>query len=159
MSEPIILHNYVGGEFIAPSTGLYLDNPEPALGTVLSHVPKSNAEDVKAAVDAAKRSGLPERGTAFRALLDNCNLNKRPDQVLAALHYLRDVEGVNDSPPRVLMDLFADAGIGAPGNLSLYLNRLRDRGFLTIPPSADDKNRYAVLTPEGRAHLDKRSRN
>ena len=54
MSEPIILHNYVGGEFIAPSTGQYLDNPEPAVGTILSHVPKSNAEDVKAAVDAAK---------------------------------------------------------------------------------------------------------
>ena len=54
MSEPVILHNYVGGEFIAPSTGQYLDNPEPAVGTILSHVPKSNAEDVKAAVDAAK---------------------------------------------------------------------------------------------------------
>ena len=54
MSEPIILHNYVGGEFIAPSTGQYLDNPEPAVGTTLSHVPKSNAEDVKAAVDAAQ---------------------------------------------------------------------------------------------------------
>ena len=46
MSEPIILHNYVGGEFIAPSTGQYLDNPEPAVGTILSHVPKSNAESL-----------------------------------------------------------------------------------------------------------------
>ena len=54
MSEPIILHNYVGDEFIAPSTGQYLDNHEPAVGTILSHVPKSNTEDVKAAVDAAK---------------------------------------------------------------------------------------------------------
>jgi DNA-binding MarR family transcriptional regulator len=125
----------------------------------LAKVRSAREEAIAAAVDAAKRSGLPERGTAFKALLDNCNLTKRPDQVLAALHYLRDVEGVNDSPPRVMMDLFEDAGIGAPGNLSLYINRLRERGFLTIPPSAHDKNRYAVLTPEGRAHLDKRSRN
>jgi len=29
---------------------------------------------------------------------------------------------------------------------------------LSIPPSAHDKNRYAVITPEGRAHLDRRSR-
>ncbi len=65
--------------------------------------------------------------------------------------------GVNDSPPRTINNLFADAGMPAPDNLSLYLNRLRDRGFLTIPPSADEKNRYAILTPEGRAHLDKRS--
>ena len=113
---------------------------------------------IAAAVEAAKRAGLPARGTAFKALLDNCNLQKKPDQVLAALHYLRDVEGVNDSPPRVLMDLFEDAGLLSPGNLSLYLNRLRERGFLSIPPSAHDKNRYAVITPEGRAHLDRRSR-
>jgi len=124
----------------------------------LAKVRSAREAAIAAAVEAAKRSGLPERGTAFKALLENCSLQKRPDQVLAALHYLRDVEGVNDSPPRVIMTLFEDAGIMAPGNLSLYINRLRERGFLIIPPSAHDKNRYAVLTPEGRAHLDKRSR-
>ena len=75
-----------------------------------------------------------------------------------AFQYLRDVEGVNDSPPRVIDQLFEDAGLEPPGNLSLYLNRLRERGFLVTPPSAKEKNRYAILTPEGRAHLDKRSR-
>jgi len=126
--------------------------------TALAKVRNAREAAITAAVEAAKRAGLPARGTAFKALLDNCDLQKKPDQVLAALHYLRDVEGVNDSPPRVLMDLFEDAGLLSPGNLSLYLNRLRERGFLSIPPSAHDKNRYAVITPEGRAHLDRRSR-
>ena len=83
---------------------------------------------------------------------------RKPDQVLGAIQYLRDVEGVNDSPPRVINQLFEDAGLEPPGNLSLYLNRLHERGFLVTPPSAKEKNRYAILTPEGRAHLDKRSR-
>ena len=53
--------------------------------------------------------------------------------------------------------LFTDAGIEPPGNLSLYLNRLKDRNFLMVPDGHDDKNRFAILTPEGQAHLDKRS--
>ena len=123
----------------------------------IARVRQARENAISAAVDAAKRSGLPERGSAFKALLETCNVTKKPDQVLAAIHYLRDVEGVNDSPPRTINNLFNDAGMPAPENLSLYLNRLRGRGFLVIPPSADKKNRYAALTPEGRAHLDKRS--
>lgn len=123
----------------------------------ISRVRQARENAISAAVDAAKRSGLPERGSAFKALIDNCHLIKKPDQVLAAIHYLRDVEGVNDSPPRTINNLFRDAGLPSPENLSLYLNRLRERGFLSIPPSADEKNRYAVLTPEGRSHLDNRS--
>lgn len=128
-----------------------------AWSQAISKVRQARELAIAAAVEAARRGGLPERGSAFKTLIDNCNLIKKPDQVLAAIHYLRDVEGVNDSPPRTINSLFEDAAIPAPGNLSLYLNRLRDRGFLTIPPSAHEKNRYAILTPEGRAHLDKRS--
>ena len=51
----------------------------------LAKVRSAREEAIAAAVDAAKRSGLPERGTAFKALLDNCNLTKRPDQVLNCL--------------------------------------------------------------------------
>ena len=98
------------------------------------------------------------RCTVMIALIENCSLIRKPDQVLGAIQYLRDVEGINDSPPRVIDNLFEDAGLEPPGNLSLYLNRLRERGFLVTPPSAKEKNRYAILTPEGRAHLDKRSR-
>ena len=124
----------------------------------LSRIRNARERAIEAAVDAARESGLPERGSAFRALIENCSLIRKPDQVLGAIQYLRDVEGVNDSPPRVIDQLFIDAGLEPPGKLSLYLNRLREKGFLVTPPSAKEKNRYAILTPEGRAHLDKRSR-
>ena len=91
------------------------------------------------------------------APFDNCALSRKPDQVLGAIHYLRDVEGISDSPPRVVNQLFSDAGIDPPGNLSLYLNRLKERNFLIVPRGKDEKNRFAILTPEGQAHLDKRS--
>jgi hypothetical protein len=124
----------------------------------LSRIRNAREIAIQAAIEAAKEAGLPERGSAFKALIENCNLIRKPDQVLGAIQYLRDVEGINDSPPRVLNQIFTDAGLEPPGNLSLYLNRLRERGYLTIPPSAMEKNRYAILTLEGRAHLDKRSR-
>ena len=68
---------------------------------------------------------------------------------------MREIERVMDSPPRIINQLFEDAGMDAPGNLSLYLNRLRERNFLVIPDGSEDKNRFAVLSDEGRAHLDK----
>ena len=126
--------------------------------TALSKIRTTRDAAITAAVEAAKNSGLPERGSAFRALIESCGLVKKPDQLLAAIQYLRDVEGINDSPPRSIIELFDQAEIEQPGNLSLYLNRLRERGMLTIPPGSPDKNRFAILTPEGRAHLDKQSR-
>jgi len=124
---------------------------------LLERIREAREAALEAAVSAARDAGLPERGSAFRALLENCALTRKPDQVLGAIHYLRDVEGINDSPPRVVNDLFTDAGIEPPGNLSLYLNRLKERNFLMVPTGKDDKNRFAILTPEGQAHLDKRS--
>ena len=125
---------------------------------LLERIREAREQALEAAVTAAREAGLPERGSAFRALLENCSLTRKPDQVLGAIHYLRDVEGINDSPPRIVNELFTDAGIDPPGNLSLYLNRLKERNFLIVPTGKGDKNRFAILTPEGQAHLDKRSR-
>jgi DNA-binding MarR family transcriptional regulator len=125
--------------------------------TAIARVRSVRESAIAAAIEAAKKSGMPERGSAFRSLIENSSLNKKPDQVLAAIQYLREVEGKDDSPPRVLKQLFSDSGLTAPDNLSLYLNRLIERGFISCPPGASGKNRYAVLTPEGRAHLDRRS--
>ena len=124
---------------------------------LLERIREARESAMEAAVAAAREAGLPERGSAFRALLENCALTRKPDQVLGAIHYLRDVEGIDDSPPRIVNELFTDAGIEPPGNLSLYLNRLKERHFLMVPTGKDDKNRFAILTPEGQAHLDKRS--
>jgi hypothetical protein len=130
---------------------------EHTLTMLIERIREAREQALEAAVTAAREAGLPERGSAFRALLENCALTRKPDQVLGAIHYLRNVEGIEDSPPRVVNDLFNDAGIDPPGNLSLYLNRLKERNFLEVPSGKEDKNRFAILTPEGQAHLDKRS--
>ena len=124
---------------------------------LLERIREAREAALEAAVSAARDAGLPERGSAFRALLENCALTRKPDQVLGAIHYLRDVEGISDSPPRVVNDLFTDAGIDPPGNLSLFLNRLKERNFLMVPTGKEEKNRFAILTRQGQAHLDKRS--
>jgi len=124
---------------------------------VLERLRDARDAAIDAAIDAARDIGLPERGSAFRALVENCSLSKKPDQVLAAIHYLRSVEAISDSPPRVVNQLFSDAGIEPPGNLSLYLNRLKERGLLMVPLEHGDKNRFSLLTDAGRAHLDKQS--
>jgi hypothetical protein len=136
---------------------LILHRQDDTWTIMLDRLAQARKDALEAAVSAAKEKGLPERGSAFRVLLETCSLERKPDQVLGAIHYLRSVEGIQDSPPRVINQLFSDAKIDPPGNLSLYLNRLRERKFLVIPPGKEDKNRFAHLTEEGRAHLDKRS--
>ena len=50
------LKNYINGELVAPASGSYLDNDQPATGEVFSQIPDSNEEDVKNAVDAAEQA-------------------------------------------------------------------------------------------------------
>jgi aldehyde dehydrogenase len=45
--------NFIGGEWIAPSSGAYFDNVTPVTGHVLCEVPRSNAADIDRALDAA----------------------------------------------------------------------------------------------------------
>ena len=71
--------------------------------TAIAKVRSARETAIAAAVEAAKKSGMPERGSAFRSLIENSTLTKKPDQVLAAIQYLRDVEGIDDSPPRICL--------------------------------------------------------
>ena len=105
----------------------------------------------------SSNTNQPERGVNFRLLLENYALDGKPEQVLGALHFLREIENLTDCPPRVINSLFDDAKIEPPGNLSLYINRLKERNFLKIPSKHGDKNRYAELTEEGRKHLEDKS--
>lgn len=136
---------------------LSLLRQDDSWGLMIDRLKIARNSTLKAAKATAKASDLPERGSAFHALVETCFLKRKPDQVLGAIHYLREVEGIIDSPPRMINQLFEDAGMEPPGNLSLYLNRLRERNFLIIPNGNEDKNRFAILSSEGRAHLDKRS--
>ena len=61
---------------------------------------------IDATNNASQTKSIPERGMQFRTLVENCSLEGKPDQVLGALHFLRDVEGKEDCPPRVINALF-----------------------------------------------------
>lgn len=48
------LQNYINGQLLAPQSGSYIDNYQPATGNVYSLIPDSDANDVQLAVEAAK---------------------------------------------------------------------------------------------------------
>lgn len=48
--------NYIDGELVAPHAGRYLQSVNPATGESYAHVPDSDAHDVQAAVEAARRA-------------------------------------------------------------------------------------------------------
>jgi aldehyde dehydrogenase len=45
--------NYIGGKWVAPKSGQYFKNVTPVTGQVLCEIPRSNADDVNQALDAA----------------------------------------------------------------------------------------------------------
>ena len=48
------IRNYINGALVAPESGEYLDNVNPAIGKVYSLIPDSDKRDVDAATAAAK---------------------------------------------------------------------------------------------------------
>jgi aminomuconate-semialdehyde/2-hydroxymuconate-6-semialdehyde dehydrogenase len=46
------IRNFIGGEFVEPISGKYLDNIEPATGKPYSQVADSDAQDINLAVTA-----------------------------------------------------------------------------------------------------------
>ena len=57
MSVSVTQHkNFIGGEWVDASTGETMEVLNPATGEVIAEVPRSTAEDVERAVDAAKKA-------------------------------------------------------------------------------------------------------
>ena len=56
LTIPYHLENFIGGNFIGPLSGSFIDNINPATGAVYGQIPDSNAKDVEAAVTAAKKA-------------------------------------------------------------------------------------------------------
>ncbi len=84
-----LLQNYINGELLAPASGKYLDNYEPATGAVYSQVPDSDERDVQRAVEAAKaaftawsNTGLEERMMILMRIADG--IEKRMDEFVKA---------------------------------------------------------------------------
>ncbi|MDL4863524.1 aldehyde dehydrogenase family protein, partial [Halomonas elongata] len=53
--------NYIGGEFVPPVQGRYFDNVSPVNGEVICEIPRSGAEDIELALDAA-HAAAPDWG-------------------------------------------------------------------------------------------------
>jgi aminomuconate-semialdehyde/2-hydroxymuconate-6-semialdehyde dehydrogenase len=56
LSIPYHLENYIGGNLIAPLSGKFIDNVNPATGEIFCQVPDSDERDVNAAVHAAEKA-------------------------------------------------------------------------------------------------------
>jgi aminomuconate-semialdehyde/2-hydroxymuconate-6-semialdehyde dehydrogenase len=56
LAAPQQILNFINGEFTDPENGNFIDNVNPALGTVYSQIPDSSAEDVQLAVTAAHQA-------------------------------------------------------------------------------------------------------
>lgn len=48
--------NYIGGEWVAPVNGLYMDNVSPVNGEIFCQVPRSDYKDIDLALDAAHKA-------------------------------------------------------------------------------------------------------
>lgn len=53
---PYQLENFIGGKFVAPLSKEYINNINPATAEKVGEIPNSNAEDIEAAVGAAKNA-------------------------------------------------------------------------------------------------------
>ena len=129
--------------------------------STLSRIRLARQEAIERVREVALKSGIPERGSAFRHLIDTCDIDKKSDVILAAIHYLRSVEKESDTPPRVIKRLIIqsekwDEGEIDKWNLSLYINRMLEGGgaLLEYPVNQPEKNRYVVLTDAGLDHLE-----
>ena len=74
--------NYIGGEWVAPVKGQYFNNITPVTGETICEIPRSTAEDIELALDAAHRAkdawgktSVTERSNLLLKLADRMEQN------------------------------------------------------------------------------------
>jgi hypothetical protein len=89
------LANFIGGEFVPPVAGNFLESFNPATGRPFLRVPDSDAVDVQAAVEAAKKafptwSQLPpeQRAQFLNRIADLIGMKSR-EETLTKCHHSR----------------------------------------------------------------------
>jgi aldehyde dehydrogenase len=89
--------NFIGGRWVAPVTGQYSENLSPATGAPFTQVPRSTAEDIEVALDAAHaaKESWGETSAAERARI----LNKIADAMEAHLEMLAVAESWDNGKP------------------------------------------------------------
>ncbi len=74
--------NYIGGEWVAPVKGEYFENITPVTGRPFCEIPRSTAEDIEKALDAAHaakgawgKTSLTERAIILNKIADRMEQN------------------------------------------------------------------------------------
>jgi aldehyde dehydrogenase len=74
--------NYIGGEFVPPVKGQYFENTSPITGKLIAHFPRSTAEDIDKALDAAHaaadawgKTSVQERSLTLLKIADRIEQN------------------------------------------------------------------------------------
>ncbi len=89
--------NYIGGKWVPPVRGEYFTNLTPVTGGALCEVPRSTAEDIELALDAAHaaKGAWGATSVAERAVI----LNRIADRMQEKLEYLATVETWDNGKP------------------------------------------------------------
>src|SRR5271168_3695372 len=89
--------NFIGGQWVAPAKGGYFDNISPTTGQVICQIPRSQAEDVERAIDAAHAAAgsWGRTSVADRARI----LNRIADRMEQYLPFLAAVETYDNGKP------------------------------------------------------------
>lgn len=74
--------NFIGGEWVAPKKGQYFQNTTPINGEVICEIPRSSAEDIELALDAAHsaktkwgKTSVAERANILNRIADRIEAN------------------------------------------------------------------------------------
>lgn len=74
--------HFIGGEYVAPASGQYFENPSPVTGKVFTEVARGNAADINRAVEAAwrafdswKKSTITQRAIMLNKIADRMEQN------------------------------------------------------------------------------------
>jgi aminomuconate-semialdehyde/2-hydroxymuconate-6-semialdehyde dehydrogenase len=92
-----IIQNYINGQLQAPLAGDYIDNYEPATGQVYGKIPRSQADDVDAAVKAAD-AAFPA-WSALSIQERSAYLRKISEAIDAKLNLLAEAESRDNGKP------------------------------------------------------------
>jgi aldehyde dehydrogenase len=89
--------NFIGGEWVPPAGGAYSENVSPATGLPFCQIPRSTAQDIELALDAAHaaRAAWGEASTTERAKV----LNAIADAIEANLEMLAVAESWENGKP------------------------------------------------------------
>ena len=89
--------NYIGGEWVAPVNGRYFNNVSPVTGQPFTEIPRSDADDIEKALDAAHKAA-PAWGRTDTTTRANTML-KIADRMEAHLEELALVETFENGKP------------------------------------------------------------